>query len=279
MPKRFLARAALLLLPIAAILIAWAFWWEPRRLVVRDEGVALPCWRAAPLRVAVVSDLHVGSPGKNVVQLDRVVQTINAGHPDLILLLGDFVIQDVIGGKFVSPEEIADHLRPLHAPRGVFAVLGNHDWWLGAPRVASALESAGVHVIDDRAVRMNEFWLAGVSDLWEGPHDLARALAPIQDDAPVVLITHNPDLFPQVPNRVCLTLAGHTHGGQVALPLIGRPIVPSRYKQRYAIGHVHERGTDLFVTSGVGTSIVPVRFRVPPEVVFLTISGAPRTSR
>ncbi|MBV9495642.1 MAG: hypothetical protein JOZ54_15450 [Acidobacteria bacterium] len=76
MLKRFLARAALLLLPIAAILIAWAFWWEPRRLVVRDEGVALPCWRAAPLRVAIVSDLHVGSPGKDVAQLDRSLRHV-----------------------------------------------------------------------------------------------------------------------------------------------------------------------------------------------------------
>jgi predicted MPP superfamily phosphohydrolase len=99
-------------------------------------------------------------------------------------------------------------------------------------------------------------------------------LAKLNDDAPALLITHNPDLFPLIPPRVCLTLAGHTHGGQVAIPFVGRPIVPSRYGERYAIGHIQEHGRRMFVTSGVGTSIIPVRFRVPPEVVFLTISRA-----
>ena len=99
-----------------------------------------------------------------------------------------------------------------------------------------------------------------------------RALKGVTNSAPVIVITHNPDVFPLVPNRVCLTIAGHTHGGQVALPLVGRLIVPSKYGQRYAIGHIREEGRDLFVTSGVGTSIIPVRFRVPPEIVFLEIT-------
>jgi predicted MPP superfamily phosphohydrolase len=90
-------------------------------------------------------------------------------------------------------------------------------------------------------------------------------------EAPVVVITHNPDLFPGVPARVLLTLAGHTHGGQVDLPLLGRLIVPSRCGARYAIGHVREDGRDLFVTPGLGTSILPVRFRVPPEISLLTV--------
>jgi hypothetical protein len=101
---------------------------------------------------------------------------------------------------------------------------------------------------------------------------VSGALANVVDSAPVVVITHNPDIFPLIPNRVCLTLAGHTHGGQVAIPFVGRLIVPSQYGQRYAIGHIREGGRDLFVTSGVGTSIIPIRFRVPPETVFLEIT-------
>jgi predicted MPP superfamily phosphohydrolase len=89
------------------------------------------------------------------------------------------------------------------------------------------------------------------------------------------LITHNPDLFPEVPDRVALTLAAHTHGGQVYLPLIGRPIVPSRYGERYAAGHIVERGRHLFVTVGLGTSILPVRFLVPPEIALLDVRGRP----
>jgi predicted MPP superfamily phosphohydrolase len=95
----------------------------------------------------------------------------------------------------------------------------------------------------------------------------------VPQDEPVLLLTHNPDVFPDVPARVTLTLAGHTHGGQVALPILGRPVVPSRYGQRYADGLVMEDGRALFVSSGIGTSILPVRFRVPPEIAIVTLSA------
>jgi predicted MPP superfamily phosphohydrolase len=90
----------------------------------------------------------------------------------------------------------------------------------------------------------------------------------------VLAFTHNPDVFPQVPHRVALTIAGHTHGGQVALPFVGRPVVPSKYGQRYAIGHVVEDARHLFVSPGIGTSVVPVRFQVPPEISVLTLRSA-----
>ena len=253
-------------------LVAWGFWWEPQRLVSREMKLVLPCWSTGPVRVAIVSDLHVGSEFVSIEKLRGVVARVNAGHPDMIVLLGDFVVTHMIGSEFVSPETIAGELANLHAPLGVFAVLGNHDRWLSAERVALALRTAKIHVIDDSAWRVGAFWLVGVSEIRTGPHDIRGAMAGVTDSAPVLLITHNPDLFPLVPPRVCLTLAGHTHGGQVAIPFIGRLIVPSRYGQRYAIGHIRENGRDLFVTSGVGTSIIPVRFRVPPEIVFMEIT-------
>jgi uncharacterized protein len=115
-------------------------------------------------------------------------------------------------------------------------------------------------------------WVAGLSDLWTGHHDLDAALSVVKDDgAPAILLTHNPDVFPRVPRRVTLTLAGHTHGGQVRLPFIGAPIVPSAFGKRYAAGHVVEDGRHLFVATGVGTSILPVRFRVPPAITLLTL--------
>ena len=115
--------------------------------------------------------------------------------------------------------------------------------------------------------------MAGISDLWTGRHDVATALAAVENDgAPVILMTHNPDVFPVVPDRVALTLAGHTHGGQVRLPFIGRPIVPSRFGARFAAGHVVEGDRRLFVATGLGTSILPVRFRVPPAVALLTVT-------
>jgi len=203
------------------------------------------------------------------------VKRTNAARPDLVLVAGDLVIQDVMGGRFVPPEEIAAVLSGLRAPLGVYAVLGNHDRWLDGRRVIAALSRVGIPALEDRAVAISRggppFWLVGVSDYWTAPHDVRRALAQVTDGAPVLVFTHNPDLFPQIPSRVSLTLAGHTHGGQVYFPLLGRLVVPSRFGERYAIGHVVENGRHLFVTAGVGTSIVPVRFLVPPEISIIRL--------
>lgn len=173
------------------------------------------------------------------------------------------------------PEAIAQTLAKLTAPAGVYAVLGNHDWWFDAPRIRSALEAVSIPVLEDRAIPISRdrchFWLAGVSDWWEGAHDVGRALESVPTDAAVIAFTHNPDVFPEVPQRVTLTIAAHTHGGQVYIPGIGRPVVPSAYGERFAIGHIVEQGRNLFVSSGLGTSILPVRFLVPPEVSVLTL--------
>jgi len=252
---------------VLAALALWAFVIEPQRLVVHRETLTIPGWSPRPpLRIAVAGDLHAGSPWTGIAKLRRVVQTINGQHPDVIVLLGDYVIQDVLGGHFIPPETIAGELRLLHAPLGVFAVIGNHDNWLDGRRVAAALRRAGITVLEDEVAHLATFTLAGVSDLWTAPHNLAATLAKVTGREPIILLTHNPDLFPHVPARVSLTLAAHTHGGQVNLPLAGRLIVPSHFGQRYAAGHIEEGGRHLWVTTGVGTSILPVRFRVPPEV-------------
>jgi predicted MPP superfamily phosphohydrolase len=269
---------ALAALPLAV----WAFWLEPASLVVRETRLDLPAWpvECGGLRVALLADLHVGSPFNGRGKLDEIVRRTQAARPDLILLGGDYVIQGVPGGRFVPPEETAAALGRLKAPLGVWAVLGNHDWWLDAPRVRTALETAGIPVLEDQSRELTRgachFWLAGISDLWEGRHDVPGTLAGVPPGVPVLVLTHNPDIFVDIPPRVTLTLAGHTHGGQVWLPVLGRPIVPSRYKQRFAIGHIVEQGRHLFVSPGLGTSILPVRFLVPPEisVVRLRASGS-----
>lgn len=258
----------------------WAFWIEPSALSVVEERIALE-WPARSLRVAVLTDLHVGSPFNGIAKLRAAVDATNAARPDLVCILGDLVIQGVLGGRFVPPEDIADELHRLNAPAGTVAVLGNHDGWLDHDRVRDALARNGIRVVEETAVRLDTpagpVWVAGVSDLWTGRHDLAAALSAVTSDRePLLLLTHNPDMFPLIPARVTLTLAGHTHGGQVRLPFIGRPIVPSRFGQRYAAGQIVEAGRHLFVATGVGTSIVPVRFRVPPAVTILTLSPQAR---
>lgn len=267
---------------MALVLALWAFWLEPASLRTHEHDLVLPRWPQAcdGLRVAVLADLHVGSPWHGLPQLRRIVQAVNATKPDLVLLAGDYVIQGVVDGSIVSPEQMAPELARLRAQLGVFAVLGNHDWMLDGPRVSRALEGAGIPVLEDAALARGRgdcrFWLAGVGDFWEAKHDWRRALAAVPEGAPVLLFTHNPDVFAELPPRVTLAIAGHTHGGQVYLPGIGRLVVPSRYRERYAAGHVVENGRHLFVSTGLGTSILPVRFLVPPEISVLRLRAASR---
>ena len=268
-------RTLLTLLLVGASLALWAFVIEPARLVVRQYVLPIPAL-PAQLRVAALSDLHVGAPHITLAKLRQIVALTNAAQPDLILLLGDYVIQNVIGGSFVEPSAIAAELSNLRAPLGVYAVLGNHDHWHNAAQISRALSNAGIHMLDDQTQRLEfrgqPFWLMGLGDEWNAKSDVAQVLAHITDAAPIIVLTHNPDIFVRIPPRVILTLAGHTHGGQCAFPLIGRPIVPSIYGERFAIGHVYENDHHLFVTPGIGTSILPVRFRVVPEISILSLS-------
>lgn len=264
---------ALLVAPF--LMAVWAFGIEPGMLVVRHLRMELPGWKSG-LRIAVLSDLHIGSPHVGLDKLRTIVEKTNAERPDLVVLLGDFVTGGPNGrraGGFVEPERIAAELKNLHAPLGVFAVLGNHDWWYDGERVGRALTDAGIPVLENRAVHVGPIWLGGIADFWTREPDIAGTLKEVTTDDPVVLITHNPDIFPDVPARVSLTLAAHTHGGQVKLPIIGTIITTSRLG--YNAGEFVERGRHLFVTTGIGTSILPVRFGVPPEIVILTVARMP----
>jgi predicted MPP superfamily phosphohydrolase len=267
---------ALALIPV--LTGVWAFLIEPNRLVMREESVSLQNWPTGfdNLKIAVLSDLHVGSPFIDADKLHYVVAQTNAAQPDLIVILGDFMAS-VRGGKVIEPEVIAENLKTLRARHGVFAVLGNHDWWYNGPRVERALEAVGIIVLEDEVIKIERngqaIWLAGLKDAWTNRTDIDGTIARVTDENPIIALTHNPDLFVRIPQRVILTLAGHTHGGQVNFPFFGRTRVPSEFGQRFAAGHVFEKNHHLFVTTGIGTSIIPVRFRVPPEIVILTLKA------
>ena len=273
--RRIAAGLAVTLIGLAV----WAFAVEPAGLRTAETDILLP-GRAAALdgvRIAVLADLHAGAPWVGLDALGEVVDATLAAQPDLILIPGDLVATQVVGGTVIEPQALEPALARLDAPLGVYAVLGNHDWWYDGPVVAAALQRAGISVLEDTAavVPGGAFWVAGISDLWEAAHDIDRALAPVPAGAPVIAFTHNPDVFPDVPARVALTVAGHTHGGQVDLPVVGRLVVPSAFGERFAAGHVREGGRDLVVSTGIGTSLLPVRFRVPPEVTVLTLRTRP----
>jgi predicted MPP superfamily phosphohydrolase len=271
--------AFLLSLGLPLTLAFWALVAEPASLTVTHERLFLPGWPQAQsgLTIALLSDLHVGSPFNGLSKLEEIVARANDAKADLILLAGDYVVTSIPGGSLVPPEESAPLLAKLEAPLGVFAVLGNHDHWHGAKAVRAALEAAGIDVLENEGRRLAgngfDFWLVGLGDVWEVKPDVDSILASVPMSGPAIVLTHNPDLFPEVSGRVALTLAGHTHGGQVALPLLGTPIVPSRFGDRYARGHIIEGRRHLFVTSGLGTSLLPVRFRVPPEIAVVQLEG------
>jgi predicted MPP superfamily phosphohydrolase len=184
----------------------------------------------------------------------------------------------------------AAELKRLRAPLGVWAILGNHDWWYDVEGVRKALGEVNIPVLENQAVPLgeegNRFWLAGIGDQiahrigrnrFRGEDDLPGTLARVRTDDPILLLVHEPDIFPRVPDRVALTLAGHTHGGQIRVPLLWPSFVPSAYGARYAYGHIVEDHRQMVVSGGLGTSIVPLRLGVPPEIVHVEVRGPSQT--
>ncbi len=262
------------------MLALWAVVIEPRHLVVRERELVLPGWPASldGLRVGLVGDLHVGAPPMDRARTRRVLERLASQEADLLLFLGDLVDTKSLFRTEPSLAHLSEDLRVLRAPLGAYAVLGNHDHWFGARRVRDCLERAGLPVLSNELRRVPfrdaAFDLVGVDDAFTGHADLLRGLE--GSVGPRLVVTHTADLFVDVPNDVSLTVAAHTHGGQVRLPIVGALFVPSRFGTRFVRGHYVEGGRHLWVTSGVGNSMVPVRFGVPPELVVLTLRSAAR---
>ncbi|MDB5987078.1 MAG: metallophosphoesterase [Nevskia sp.] len=276
----FVRRLGLALAALIVGLGLWAFWLEPASLRVNTYELPLRDAAAplAGLRIAALSDLHAGAPFIDAAKLRRVAALTNAARPDLIVIAGDIFAQKVPGGVTIAPQVVADALAGLSAPLGVYAVLGNHDEGDLADLYRSELRRVGITPLDNDVRRIavgdRHFWLAGFADLETGGPLIAATLAKVSDDAPVIALTHNPELFPAVPARINLLIAGHTHGGQVRLSIFSRALLRNIRDRKddmpYLRGHYREQ-TDLFVTTGIGTSDFPVRFRVPPEISLLLL--------
>ena len=269
--------ALLALLILILSCCVWGFFIEPNRLIVHQQTIQIDNWprELSGLRIAVIADIHPGAPFINDHKLKDIVDRTNALNPDLIVLLGDYMSPNSWHSHRVEPEVTAAALKNLKAPLGVYSVLGNHDWWYNGEKVRRALEQNGIRVLEDEVTEVKwhdkSFWLAGLADLWTRPQHVSDTIAKVPPGSTIIAMTHNPDIFPSLPRSVPVLLAAHTHGGQVDLPLIGTPIVPSHFGRRYTASHVFENDHHMFVTTGIGTSILPVRFRVTPEIVILTI--------
>jgi len=269
----------------------------PWDLRVAEYRVTPRNWPADfDLTLAVLADIHAVEPWMSADRIGTIVAATNHLKPDLVLLAGDYEMGLSYRETFarrVSMSDCAEALSELNSPLGVYAILGNHDLWRSRrEHVRQAFTAKGLPILENRVVRLSKcgrpFWLVGLADQWAIPahngfvgfDDLPGSLAQIGDKAPAILLAHEPDIFPSVPDRVALTICGHTHGGQVALPLLGPLRVPSRYGARYAYGHICENGRHIIVSAGLGMSWIPVRFGVPPEITLirLGLSSVPTSS-
>jgi uncharacterized protein len=268
-------RLAVATLGAAAGALAYrAAWREPRSLVRPEVPLALPGWPREHdgLRVALIADVHAGAAHYTPERLAATVDAVLELDADLHLLLGDYLDSTPLGDGRARVRDVASELARL--PRA-YAVLGNHDWRAAGPAMGWALRQAGVRVLENEAVEaLPGLWVAGIACIRHRFPDLRAALRAPPPGAPVLLAVHDPDYFPEVPDRVALTVAGHLHGGQVNLPLLRRVALPTVYGERFLAGHVVEHGRHLYVSTGLGTARVPLRLRRPPEVPVLRLTHA-----
>jgi uncharacterized protein len=250
-------------------------------LVITQYRPVPPNWpERQKLSITVIADIHAGGPNMGIERVRQVVDAGQALDSDLVVILGDYFATHRFVTEHVPHTAWAAELARLKAPLGVYAILGNHDWWYDIEGVRDALAHVRIPVMQNDAVLLGKpghrFWLAGIGDQlahwmggnkFRGEDDLPGTLAKIRTDDPVILLVHEPDIFTQVPPRVALTLAGHTHGGQIKLPFIEPFWAPSAYGARFAYGHIVEQDRHMIVSGGLGTSKVPLRLGVPPEIV------------
>jgi hypothetical protein len=240
--------------------------------VARRTSVALADWPAgaAPISVLLVSDIHIAGPDMPPERLARIVRQINALSPDIVLLAGDFVSDKRTATRRYAMADAIAPLAALDAP--AYAVYGNHDHWRNASEAKAALARAGVTLLDNNAVAAGPLALGGLDDAFTERADLPATLASMRSVAGAkVLLSHSPDPFPQVPAEIGLMLAGHTHCGQIAPPLIGPLTTYSVHGERYGCGRVDEAGKTLVVGAGVGTSILPLRIGAVPDMWLIRV--------
>lgn len=279
---------------VGAGLATYGFGIEPGFMLrVQHHALMPPRWPAGfKLRIVAITDLHAGAPYISADRIARIIDRANSLEGDVHLLLGDYRATHRFQTAPVFYDATARLFTRLSSPLGTHAILGNHDWWddseaqkrRSGPAVArTALEAENIPVYENTGIKLFKggqgFWLLGLGDSiafrdvphgFTGVDDLPKTLSLITDDAPALLMMHEPDTFIDVPSRIAATFAGHTHGGQVRL--FGySPIVPSRFGNRFAYGHIEEDGRHMFVSSGLGCSRLPVRFGVPPEIMVVDL--------
>jgi len=252
---------------------------DPNFPVVIRHQISLERWPQAldGFTIALISDFHY-DPIFSVHPIRAAIGMLNDLRPDLIALTGDFVSVPWIGNHAkaaAAAEPCARLLSQLKAPHGLWAVLGNHDCFTDPERVTSALEAEKIPVLVNQSVPIERngarFWLAGVDDVMAKGADLDQTLRKVPKDEAVVLMAHEPDYADDVARYpVDLQLSGHSHGGQVRVPLVGPLYLPD-LARKYVWGLYKIGGLTLYTNAGLGTVEIPVRFDCAPEITLLTM--------
>lgn len=272
--RRFLQRVFLISAAVGIALLLFCYWTAVREPVVRHARVAAPGWPAAapPLRLLLISDIHVGGPDMPPARLRRIVGRINRLAPDIVLIAGDLVTDKRLATRYYSHEEAVAPLAGLRPRLATVAVLGNHDHWRDAAAARRALAKAGIRLLSNQAVQVGPVAVGGLDDDFTDRADLPATLAALRAlKGPRLILSHSPDPFADPASDAFLMLAGHTHCGQVAPPLIGPLSTMSDYGRRYACGLVREGGRTLVVTAGLGTSGIPLRLGAVPDMWLVEI--------
>ena len=261
---------------------AWGFWWEPSRIVVRTEVLKVNDWpqNSRNLKIVVASDFHIGSLYWGKENAKKIVNKINSQNPDMVFLLGDYLISKVLFGRFVDPKSVAFAFGGIEAPLGVFSVLGNHDWWEGGSQLERGLQQAGITVLENelRTIEwdQNRLSVLGIADDISRKPNIRQILdRQAKTEHFTILMTHDPGVLLDLStsDQFGLMLAGHTHGGgQIDLLFTNfHFLTPGRSPKEWAYGWVGTPNGSLYVTSGIGNSILPFRLNAPPEIVVFSV--------
>ena len=251
---------------IALLLAGYSYFIEPNKLEVTNYTIQDK--ELSGVKIVFASDFHIKPYGQK--RLEKIVEIINKQNPDVVVSAGDFVCGHTEHST-MHPQKIAEGLAKVKSKYGFYTTLGNHDGWYDRWYIKELLEKQNIKVLNNKNEKLQingkEIFIAGVEDMMTAFPNMEDALKGTK--TPTILLTHTPDVFPDIPRNVNLTLAGHTHGGQVRLPIIGPIFTASNYGNKYAIGLIDENGKKLITTRGIGVSILPFRFNCPPEIMVL----------